>query len=105
MTERMNERNICIGDILSVGTDGVLLQISLPRQPCFKLNHRFQLKNFAPNTYKTSRTGWYYRVLREGTVQAGDEIQLVERKWPSWTIERVQEYLHARPEGDVVSAA
>lgn len=90
----VNERNVCIGDIVSVGDDGVLLQVSLPRQPCFKLNHRFQLKNFAPNTYKTSRTGWYYRVLHEGTVQAGDEIRLVERKWPKWTIERVQEYLH-----------
>lgn len=94
VTERMNERNVCIGDIVSVGNDGVLLQVSLPRQPCFKLNHRFQLKNFAPNTYKTSRTGWYYRVLHEGTVQAGDEIRLVQRKWPKWTIERVQEYLH-----------
>ncbi|KAJ2993148.1 hypothetical protein NUW58_g1932 [Xylaria curta] len=94
VTEHMNERNLCIGDILSVGDDGVVLQISLPRQPCFKLNHRFQLKNFAPNTYKLSRTGWYYRVLHEGTVQAGDEIRLVERRWPKWTIERVQEYLH-----------
>ncbi|KAI1085143.1 PK beta-barrel-protein domain-containing protein-like protein [Whalleya microplaca] len=94
VTARMNERNVCIGDIVSVGNDGVLLQVSLPRQPCFKLNHRFQLKNFAPNTYRTSRTGWYYRVLHEGTVQAGDEIRLVERRWPKWTIERVQEYLH-----------
>ncbi|KAI1098650.1 PK beta-barrel-protein domain-containing protein-like protein [Jackrogersella minutella] len=94
VTERMNERNVCIGDIVSIGDDGVLLQVSLPRQPCFKLNHRFQLRNFAPNTYKTSRTGWYYRVLHEGTVQAGDEIRLVERRWPKWTIERVQEYLH-----------
>ncbi|KAL7622732.1 hypothetical protein AAE478_006410 [Parahypoxylon ruwenzoriense] len=94
VTRHMNERNICIGDIVSVGNDGLLLQVSLPRQPCFKLNHRFQLKNFAPNTYRTSRTGWYYRVLREGTVQAGDEIRLVERRWPKWTIERIQEYLH-----------
>ncbi|KAI1634846.1 pyruvate kinase-like protein [Biscogniauxia mediterranea] len=94
VTAQMNERNVCIGDIMSVGDDGLLLQVSLPRQPCFKLNHRFQLKNFAPNTYKLSRTGWYYRVLRPGSVQAGDEIRLVERKWPQWTIERVQEYLH-----------
>lgn len=99
----MNERNVCIGDVVSVGNDGVLLQISLPRQPCFKLNHRFQLKNFAPNTFKTSRTGWYYRVLREGTVQAGDEIRLVERKWPQWTIERVQEYLHRTQDNAVMN--
>ncbi|EOO02671.1 putative mosc domain-containing protein [Phaeoacremonium minimum UCRPA7] len=89
----MNERNVCIGDVMAVG-DELVLQVSLPRQPCFKLNHRFQLKNFAPNTWKTSRTGWYYRVLKEGTVKAGDEIRLIERKHPKWTIERIQEYLH-----------
>lgn len=44
-----------------------------------------------------SRTGWYFRVLREGTVQAGDAIRLVERRHPEWTIERVQEYLHRNP--------
>lgn len=105
VTRYMNERNVCIGDILSVGRastkggdqaggEGLLLQVSLPRQPCFKLNHRFELKGFAPNTWRLSRTGWYYRVLREGTVAAGDEIRLVERPQPQWTIERIQEYLH-----------
>lgn len=89
----MNERNICIGDIISVGPS-VLLQVSLPRSPCFKLNHRFSLKKFAPVTYQTSRTGWYYRVLREGEANVGDELRLVQRKWPKWTIERIQEYLH-----------
>lgn len=93
VTARMNERNVCIGDIVSVGNEA-LLQVSLPRQPCYKLNHRFSLKQFAPMTYQTSRTGWYYRVIREGSVQAGDEVRLVERKWPKWTIERIQEYLH-----------
>lgn len=97
VTAHMNERNVCIGDIVTVGNgpEGALvLQVSLPRQPCFKLNHRFQLKNFAPTTYKLSRTGWYYRVLQPGSVKAGDEIRLIERRWPGWTIERVQEYLH-----------
>lgn len=89
----MNERNVCIGDVISFGKE-VVLQVSLPRQPCFKLNHRFSLKNFAPTVYQSSRTGWYYRVLKEGTVSAGDEIKLVKRDWPEWTIERVQQYLH-----------
>ncbi|KAJ6780322.1 hypothetical protein PWT90_05319 [Aphanocladium album] len=93
VTAHMNERNVCIGDIIQFGDD-LQLQVSLPRHPCYKLNHRFSLKNFAPNTYKTSRTGWYYRVVREGTVSAGDEVRLVDRKWPEWTIERIQEYLH-----------
>ncbi|RFU25608.1 hypothetical protein B7463_g10724, partial [Scytalidium lignicola] len=92
----MNERNICIGDIIRIGKE-VVLQVSLPRQPCFKLNHRFEIKGFAPHTFKKSRTGWYYRVLKEGHIKVGDEIVLVERKHPKWTIERVQEYLHRDP--------
>jgi len=97
---RMNERNVCLGDVHAVGDAGLVLQVSLPRQPCFKLNHRFHLKNFAPHTWRTSRTGWYYRVLEDGYLKAGDEIRLVERRYPQWTIERVQEYLH-RNQGDM----
>ncbi|CAN8106499.1 unnamed protein product [Discula destructiva] len=102
VTARMNERNVCIGDTMAIGDPetGPLLQVSLPRQPCFKLNHRFELKNFAPNTWRLSRTGWYYRVLREGWMQAGDEIRIVDRPHPEWTIERIQEYLH-RNTGDL----
>ncbi|CAL3968489.1 unnamed protein product [Diplocarpon coronariae] len=92
VSERMHERNVCIGDVVRIGA--VLLQVSLPRQPCFKLNHRFGIKGFASETWKKSRTGWYYRVLVEGWMESGDCIELVERKWPAWTIERVQEYLH-----------
>jgi MOSC domain-containing protein YiiM len=81
---------------MSIGdpNTGLRLQVSLPRQPCFKLNHRFHIKNFAPQTYNLSRTGWYYRVLRTGPLKAGMTISLVERKHPKWTIERLQEYLH-----------
>jgi ferredoxin-NADP reductase len=39
------------------------------------------------------------RVLRPGTIQAGDTIRLVERPHPTWTVERVQEFLH-RNTGD-----
>ncbi|KAM0526389.1 hypothetical protein ACHAPS_003842 [Verticillium nonalfalfae] len=97
VTRHLNERNVCIGDKWAVG-DSVVLQVSLPRQPCFKLNHRFQLKNFAPKTFRSSRTGWYYRVLEEGNVKAGDSMTLIERQWPKWTIERVQEFLHRNQE-------
>lgn len=95
VTERMNERNVCIGDVIAVGEE-LVLEVSLPRQPCFKLNQRFGVKSFATMTWKTSRTGWYYRVVTPGTVRAGDTIRLVERKNPKWTIERVQEYLHRK---------
>ncbi|KAM0333096.1 hypothetical protein ACHAQA_001754 [Verticillium albo-atrum] len=102
VTRHLNERNVCIGDKWAVG-DSVVLQVSLPRQPCFKLNHRFQLKNFAPKTFRLSRTGWYYRVLKEGNIKAGDRMNLIERKWPTWTIERVQEFLHRNQEDQAMN--
>lgn len=88
-----NERNVCIGDIISIGND-VLVQVSLPRQPCFKLNHRFQVKDMALRSQTHSRTGWYYRVLKEGYIRAGDEMALVGRPNPKWSIYEVQKYLH-----------
>jgi MOSC domain-containing protein YiiM/ferredoxin-NADP reductase len=94
----MCEWNVCIGDVFELrgngDGEGPILQVSLPRQPCFKLNHRFSVKGFAPQTWKKSRTGWYYRVLREGWMRVGDEMVLLERPHPKWTIERIQEYLH-----------
>ncbi|KAL1638384.1 hypothetical protein SLS56_000193 [Neofusicoccum ribis] len=90
---RMNERNVCIGDVVAVGAD-VRLQVSLPRAPCFKLNHRFQVADMSRLSQESSRTGWYYRVLREGDVRPGDELRLVERLHPRWSVWMVQEYLH-----------
>jgi MOSC domain-containing protein YiiM len=88
----MDERNVCIGDIFAVSDEGAVLQVSLSSQPCYKLNHRFQPKNFAPNTYKLNQIGCFYRVLPEGSIKAGDKAVLKERRWPQWTIERLQEY-------------
>jgi MOSC domain-containing protein YiiM/ferredoxin-NADP reductase len=100
----MNEKNICVGDKVRIGfgtssapnpmDESVLLEVCLPRQPCFKLNQRFGLKNFAPRTHELARTGWYYRVLREGWIEQGMEISVVERPWPRWTIERSHYYIH-----------
>ncbi|KAK4195636.1 putative phthalate 4, 5 dioxygenase oxygenase reductase subunit [Triangularia verruculosa] len=90
----MNERNVCIGDVFEISDSTAVLQISLPRQPCFKLNHRFHLPNFAPNTYRLSRTGYYFRVLVPGPVTAGNRLILQSRPHPDWTIERIQRYLH-----------
>ncbi|KAI9708633.1 MAG: hypothetical protein M1820_003851 [Bogoriella megaspora] len=88
-----NEGNICIGDIIDIG-ETLQVQVSLPRQPCFKLNHRFEVADMARRAQEKSRTGWYYRVLRPGTIKAGDEIRLVARLHPQWTVEAVQRYLH-----------
>jgi ferredoxin-NADP reductase len=74
--------------------DEVLAQVSYPRQPCYKLNHRFEVKDMSRRSQTQARTGWYYRILREGTISEGDEIRLVKRINPKWTVADVQHYLY-----------
>jgi ferredoxin-NADP reductase/MOSC domain-containing protein YiiM len=87
-----NESNICIGDVVEVGE--ARLQVSMPRQPCFRLNHRFEQPSMARRVQQTCRTGWYYRVLRPGAVSSGDTLRIVERPHPEWTISKIQHYLY-----------
>ena len=90
----LNETNVCLGDVFRIG--GTEVEVSQPRQPCFKLNHRFHQGDMARRVQTTGRTGWYYRVLTEGDVAAGDLITLVKRPFPEWTLRRVQQHLYVR---------
>ena len=86
-TTGLNEENLCLGDVLSMGTARV--QICQGRQPCWKLNEHTGIPSMAPRFQKTGRTGWYYRVIETGTVEAGDDMMLVERQHPEWTLKRL----------------
>ncbi|KAH6651990.1 pyruvate kinase-like protein [Truncatella angustata] len=89
----LNEGNVCVGDIFKVGSE-VLLQVSDVRQPCFKLNHRFEYKKTSSITQNSGRTGWYYRVLKTGYIREGDTFELIERTHPTWPLSRIQKYLY-----------
>lgn len=88
------EAEVCIGDVFQVGDAQV--QISQPRQPCWKLARRWRVKDLALRVQQTGRTGWYFRVLAEGFVKAGDRIQLVERPHPEWSVAAANEVMHQR---------
>ena len=88
------EDDVCLGDVVRAGT--ALLQVSQGRQPCWKLNDRFGQPNVARTMQHSGRTGWYYRVLQEGAVQAGDTLEIVERPHPAWTVRRLADLLFNR---------
>jgi MOSC domain-containing protein YiiM len=75
----LNESELHIGDIFRIGTATV--QISQPRQPCFKLGIRLGDPAAAKRFVQAERPGAYVRVIQEGTVQTGDDLQL-ERYHP-----------------------
>ena len=91
-TTGVQEQDVCIGDTFKLGSATV--QISQGRQPCWKLNVRFSYPKMAAAVQKSGRTGWYYRVLDEGSVQQGDQLTLIERPNPEWTLARIQKVLY-----------
>ena len=73
----MTEKNVFIGDIYRIGS--VLVQVSQPRSPCWKINHKYGIDNASRFIADQHICGWYYRVLESGSMQVGDSIELVQR--------------------------
>ncbi|MEX2358548.1 MAG: MOSC domain-containing protein [Pirellulaceae bacterium] len=90
--KKMSEELVCVGDIYHVGSATV--QVSQPRRPCWKLARRWNLPQLTVWAIQTGRMGWYLRVLDEGEVIQGDELILVDRPHPDWSIQRLNRIFH-----------
>jgi MOSC domain-containing protein YiiM len=86
------EDQACIGDTMRAGE--VELQLSQPRPPCWRLSRWWQRKEFAARMEETGLTGWYCRVIKEGHVEAGAKIELLERPHPEWTVSLANHLLY-----------
>ncbi len=91
-----SEADVCVGDVFEAGS--VTLQVSQGRQPCWKLNTRFGVPDMAKRVQQTGRTGWYYRILKPGTIEPGCALKLIDRPQPDWTIAGIAKLLYHRPE-------
>ncbi|MGB7323725.1 MAG: MOSC domain-containing protein [Rubripirellula sp.] len=85
-------------DVFALGT--CVLQVSQPRQPCWKLSRRWSLPKLAVQVQRTRRTGWYLRVIQEGAIVTGQAMRLIERPHSQWTIEAANEIMFAKPRSD-----
>jgi MOSC domain-containing protein YiiM len=85
----LTEVDVCIGDIYAVGK--ARIQVSQPREPCWKLARRWRMKDLPKRVIATGRSGWYCRVLSEGIVESGLPLILLERPLPQWNVARVNQ--------------
>lgn len=83
----LTEDDVCIGDRLRLGS--ALVEISQARKPCWKQGDRLDWTQLPSLMVHEGRSGWYYRVIEEGEVEAGDALTLVDRTLPEWTVRRV----------------
>jgi ferredoxin-NADP reductase/MOSC domain-containing protein YiiM/predicted pyridoxine 5'-phosphate oxidase superfamily flavin-nucleotide-binding protein len=90
--EGMLEDDIHVGDIFRVG--GALVEVSQPRVPCYKLAIKMGIEGFQNKFLASGRVGFYFRVLEEGEVGAGDVIELVKRDPRRMTVTEVSNLLY-----------
>lgn len=86
------ESSVCIGDIYNFGE--AQIQVSQPRQPCWKLSRRLQIRDLTLQVQKNGLTGWYFRVLKEGEIKPNLPLILQDRPYPQWTITRANQIMH-----------
>lgn len=82
----LTESDVFIGDRFRLGT--AVIEVNQPRQPCWKVDHRFGTKGMVATIVKTGRSGWYFRVLENGDVQAGDSLERIAQSQTDWSVER-----------------
>ncbi len=81
------EADLCVGDVHAIGS--ARLQLCQPRQPCFKFALRFDDNKLPMAMVRNGRAGWYYRVIEQGMISAGDAVALVDRPNPGFGFERL----------------
>jgi MOSC domain-containing protein YiiM len=98
----LDEDSACVGDVFEVGE--AIVQVSHPRGPCWKIERRWELPGLTRQVENSGRTGWYQRVLREGWVEARQQLTLAHRPHPAWSVRRTAAVLRS-PQADREAAA
>lgn len=97
-TEGLKEAEIRIGDRHRIGS--AVLRVTQPRMPCFKLGAKFGRDDMVKRFLASERTGFYFAVVEEGDVAAGDAIEPLERASHDVTVAEITR-LYARDRTDL----
>ncbi|MCJ7466692.1 MAG: MOSC domain-containing protein [Maribacter sp.] len=89
----LDDAQMRIGDIYKIGT--ALVQVSQPREPCYKLGIRFGNQEIIQQYIERGHPGTYVRILEEGLVATGDEFKLVSQSKNTLTTKQFFDFLNA----------
>ncbi len=92
--EGLDESTMRVGNIYKLGT--ALVQVSQPREPCYKLGIRFGTQDVLRQFIDHNKPGTYVRILEEGEVKTGDRLELVEQSENTLTTQQFYELMFMR---------
>jgi MOSC domain-containing protein YiiM len=93
-TEGLLETEVSVGDRYRVGS--AVVRATTPRLPCYKLAAKFQRDDMIERFVLSGRCGFYFAVVQEGEVGAGDKLDLLGREDPTLTIAEVNRLYTAK---------
>ncbi len=83
---------VCIGDRYQIGS--ALFEVSQPRVTCYRVGIRMDEPRMPALLTSSGRPGFYFRVLREGEVAAGDEIVKIGEASERMTVAEINALLY-----------
>ncbi|PIB29464.1 MOSC domain-containing protein [Maribacter sp. 4G9] len=89
--EDLDESKIRVGSIYKMGS--ALVQVSQPREPCYKLGIRFGTQEILKQFIDQNHPGTYVKILEEGEVGIGDELQLIQLSENTLTVQEFYELM------------
>jgi MOSC domain-containing protein YiiM len=103
-TEGLEESQVNIGDRFRAGT--AELMVTEPRMPCYKLGIKFGRSDILKRFLASGRTGFYFSVVKEGEVEAGDPLELVGQDEHGVTVANITRlYAHDRADTEAMRRA
>lgn len=73
----MDEKDVHFGDQFQLGN--AILEVSEIREPCWKIQEKYKIPNLIKRMSVSGKTGFYFRVLKEGYVQEDSNLELIKR--------------------------
>ena len=88
----LTDNEVCIGDRYRIGT--ALFEVTQPRVTCYRVGIRMNDPRIPALLVSHHRPGFYFRVLEEGDVEAGDEILKVASGPEQMTVAEIDALLY-----------
>jgi MOSC domain-containing protein YiiM len=77
-TEGLDVNGALLGEVWRIGPE-VEVMVRAPRIPCITFQHRMQLPHWVKRFHQAGRPGAYLKVLRTGSIGAGDRIEILSK--------------------------
>lgn len=93
-TEGMLETEVSVGDQFRVGS--AIVMARTPRIPCQKLAAKFARETMIKDFLRSGFSGFYFSVVEEGEIGAGDDIEFLSGETPAVSIAEVDQLYTSR---------